>query len=508
MGGVTAQVRKRGGRLNTREWCGFSLPMLWYFMSRSGGSLCKDWVKVRSSALFLFLCFSLCRPHRILIAKSWTQPPESSRNRGFWTSCRSFFVGRDSLLRSCCCVVDVFCQQFRLFVPCQLENRRFVSFEFLLPPPAAHPLYNYYRTIACSAGLPCFCFTRNFVSFFPVLRGLRFRVCCSFAMWIWQARFPEPRFVSSSSSSSLSAGYLFAIHRSDLHPDDTLETRTGDKRWKRNTHIRRSIQTSVQSVRIILGILSLRLWAWSTTTQYEWSFFGQKLSFPFQQQKERAASGDSCQSILEVTWTEKWRRRLRQRCLRMRLGNATSCRISKNRLNTQYRAFGMLWRSKELLGSRLVVPHAYRRYRSEGTDISLLSWTRSQHGRDWQATWHPENDHHHRRMRSNRVHHLRLLQLLLVVTLSRFLVLDFHPRPWLYSSRRAPSTAPTSSSIRGSSKRPPPRSKTKKKMARRRNCKRRQARQQMLQRIRRRSTLRVPIPTLYFGRCKTISWKE
>ncbi len=44
-----------------------------------------------------------------------------------------------------------------------------------------------------------------------------------------------------------SAGYLFAIHRSDLHPDDTLETRKGDKRWKRNTHIRRSIQTSVQS---------------------------------------------------------------------------------------------------------------------------------------------------------------------------------------------------------------------------------------------------------------------
>jgi hypothetical protein len=56
-----------------------------------------------------------------------------------------------------------------------------------------------------------------------------------------------------------SAGYLFAIHRSALHPDDTLETRKGDKRWKRNTHNRRSIQISVQSVRIIIGILSLRL---------------------------------------------------------------------------------------------------------------------------------------------------------------------------------------------------------------------------------------------------------
>ncbi len=49
------------------------------------------------------------------------------------------------------------------------------------------------------------------------------------------------------------------INRSDLHPDDTLETRKGDKRWKRNTYNRRSIRISVQSVRIIIGILSLRL---------------------------------------------------------------------------------------------------------------------------------------------------------------------------------------------------------------------------------------------------------
>lgn len=56
-----------------------------------------------------------------------------------------------------------------------------------------------------------------------------------------------------------SAGYLFAINRSDLHPDDTLETRKGDKRWKRSMHNWISIQISVQSVRIIIGILSLRL---------------------------------------------------------------------------------------------------------------------------------------------------------------------------------------------------------------------------------------------------------
>jgi hypothetical protein len=115
------------------------------------------------------------------------------------------------------------------------------------------------RTIACSAGLPCFCFTRNFVSFF--LPGVaQTAVSCLLLVCdvILASSVPGASFCFFFFIAS-SAGYLFAIHRSALHPDDTLETRKGDKRWKRNTHNRRSIQISVQSVRIIIGILSLRL---------------------------------------------------------------------------------------------------------------------------------------------------------------------------------------------------------------------------------------------------------
>jgi hypothetical protein len=41
-GGATAQERKRARRLYNREWCVFSLSMLWYFTSQNGGSRCKD----------------------------------------------------------------------------------------------------------------------------------------------------------------------------------------------------------------------------------------------------------------------------------------------------------------------------------------------------------------------------------------------------------------------------------------------------------------------------------
>jgi hypothetical protein len=196
----------------------------------------------------------------------------------------------------------VFCKQFRLCVPCQLENWRFVSFEFLLPPLAAHPLYNYYRTIACSAGLPCFCFTRNFLSFF--LPGVaRTAVSClllvcdvNLASSVPRASFCFFFFIASS------AGCLFAINRSDPHPDDTLETRKGDKRWKRNTHNRRSIQISVKNLFALLSVSFHCVCERDRRRRStKCSFFGQKLSVPFQHQKERAATGDSCQSILDVT---------------------------------------------------------------------------------------------------------------------------------------------------------------------------------------------------------------